>query len=80
MKGTITQQLNDMAQKWAQKLADTDTFEHSGTDGVGENIYASSGTVNGKDAVGAWYSEIKDYDFAAPGFGMNTGINFNRFL
>ena len=27
----------------------------------------------GKEAVDSWYSEIKDYKFAQPGFGSNTG-------
>ena len=69
-----------MAQSWAQNLADTEKSKHSQGDAV-ENIYMSSVMdVTGKDPVDSWYSEIKDYDFAAPGFNMNTGINFNRFL
>jgi hypothetical protein len=64
-----------MAQKWAQYLANTNTFKHSGASGVGENIYMSYGlAVNGKTAVDAWYAEVKDYNCASPGFSLSTGI------
>ena len=65
--------MNDIAQKWAKNLADTNTFQHSGANGVGENLYASYGTVNGKDAVDDLYSEVKNYNFSSPGFSLNTG-------
>ncbi|KAF6730593.1 Golgi-associated plant pathogenesis-related protein 1 [Oryzias melastigma] len=29
--------------------------------------------LHGKEAVEAWYSEIKDYNFAKPGFQSGTG-------
>ena len=32
---------------------------------VGENIYASSGTATGPDAVAAWVGEASDYDYAS---------------
>lgn len=56
----------------------TNSFRHSSGSGFGENLYAAGpipGTAigKGKDAVGAWYNEIKQYNFASPGFGMNTG-------
>lgn len=35
--------------------------------------------VSGKEAVEAWYSEIKDYNFAKPGFQSGTGITQRRF-
>ena len=42
---------------------------------VGENIFASSGTVsNGGKAVESFYNEIKFYRFGAMGFTMQTGI------
>ena len=69
-------QLNGIAQKWAQNLADTGIFQHSGADAVGENLYASFGMeVNGKTVVDSWYNEIQDYDFSSPGFSSNTGKN-----
>lgn len=33
--------LNDAAQKYAEHLAQTNSFQHSGAKGVGENLYAS---------------------------------------
>ena len=74
--------MNAIAQKYAQKLADTNTFQHSGTAGLGENLYASYGSaVSGKTAVDAWYSEIKSYNFNNPGFSSSTGlfVFINRF-
>lgn len=70
-------QLNDIAQKYAEHLAATQSFGHSGNDfegqPMGENIYYSMGDVdevNGQKIVDSWYSEIKDYDF-------NTGKSIN---
>ncbi|CAF1331001.1 unnamed protein product [Rotaria sordida] len=65
------------AQDYAQKLASTNQFSHSGTKGVGENLYKawSSTTIkiNGATAVTSWYNEIKDYNFNNGGFSMKTG-------
>ncbi|CAF0888711.1 unnamed protein product [Adineta steineri] len=73
--------LNDIAQKYAQKLADTHIFAHSGNtfndEWMGENLYMSGGSSlmyeKGAKPADAWYGEIKDYDWTNPGFGMNTG-------
>jgi glioma pathogenesis-related protein 2 len=47
---------------------------------VGENIYASYTTEStldpttlGEAAVKEWYDEIKDYNYANPGFSSETG-------
>ncbi|KAK7933980.1 hypothetical protein WMY93_004876 [Mugilogobius chulae] len=65
-----------VAQKWADHLLQQNTFMHSETKD-GENIYNSFAsppvTPKGNEAVDSWYSEVKDYKYSAPGFGMNTG-------
>ena len=81
---TLSRELCDIAQKWADHLAAEKAFEHSKTDdrkcgkgATGENLYYSGSTgeleINGSAAVDSWYNEIKDYDFEKPGFAMNTG-------
>ncbi|CAF4252637.1 unnamed protein product, partial [Rotaria sordida] len=69
--------LSHSAQDYAQKLASTNQFSHSGTPGVGENLYKawSSTTIkiNGTEAVTSWYNEIKHYNFNNGGFSMKTG-------
>ncbi|XP_046638515.1 Golgi-associated plant pathogenesis-related protein 1-like [Daphnia pulicaria] len=63
-----------IAENWAKTLAARNSFFHSGTQGYGENLYASWGTqVTGKIPVDSFYAEIKDYNFNAPGFSMKTG-------
>ncbi|CDJ37363.1 SCP-like domain-containing protein, putative [Eimeria tenella] len=43
-------------------------FKHSGADGFGENLYATSGPqAMCSDAVGAWYNEIKHFNGKYPG-------------
>ncbi|CAF0873507.1 unnamed protein product [Adineta ricciae] len=75
-------QLNDIAQQYAEKLAATDTFAHSGNtfngQWMGENLYmyGSSGSVltgTGDAPVTSWYNEIADYNWNKPGFSMATG-------
>jgi glioma pathogenesis-related protein 2 len=77
---TSSESLNNSAQSWAEHLASTGTFEHSGTPGVGENLYAyyttdpsidSAALANG--AVQDWYKEVASYDYANPGFSLETG-------
>jgi hypothetical protein len=67
-------QVTAIAENWAKTLAARNSFFHSGTQGYGENLYASWGTqVTGKIPVDSFYAEIKDYNFNAPGFSMKTG-------
>uniref|UniRef100_A0A6Q2XHX4 SCP domain-containing protein n=1 Tax=Esox lucius TaxID=8010 RepID=A0A6Q2XHX4_ESOLU len=73
---TLSKDLCNSAQKWADHLLSSKCLEHSSTD-HGENLYYASSSVpkeyNGKDAVDKWYSEIKDYHFDKPGFVPGTG-------
>jgi uncharacterized protein YkwD len=63
-----------VAQNWANTLAARNIFAHSGTQGYGENIYAStSRSVTGRDPVDLFYAEIKYYNYNAPGFSKATG-------
>ncbi|CAF3900357.1 unnamed protein product [Rotaria sordida] len=69
--------LSRSAQDYAQKLASANQFSHSGTPGVGENLYmawsSATSKINGATAVTSWYNEIKDYNFNNGGFSMKTG-------
>ncbi|RVE68707.1 hypothetical protein OJAV_G00094300 [Oryzias javanicus] len=73
---TYNKELCDKAQEWADQCLQKNLLSHSNTDD-GENVFYKSGypqvTITGKDAVGSWYSEIKDYNFEKPGFTSGTG-------
>ncbi len=67
-------EIEKYAQQWADKLASENRMYHRQPNKYGENIYwISGGDSNGIDAVDAWYSEIKKYNFNKPGFSMATG-------
>lgn len=67
-------EIEKYAQQWADKLASENKMYHRQPNKYGENIYwISGGDSNGIDAVDAWYSEIKQYNFNKPGFSMATG-------
>lgn len=71
-------ELSQIAQAYANHLASTDTFEHSKNNykgqWMGENLYSCMGMpATGEAMTRSWYSEIKFYDWAKPGFGMKTG-------
>ncbi|CAF0948007.1 unnamed protein product [Didymodactylos carnosus] len=77
---TLNANLNSIAQRYAEYLAQNNKFEHSdpkSRNGAGENLYffSTTGTlnVNGADAVVSWYNEIKYYNFNKPGFSSQTG-------
>merc|ERR1711944_318156 len=63
---TLSNELNAVAQEWADYLIAQGTFEHRPNNKYGENIYMSSGSAaqdQAQGAVDSWYSEIKDYTF-----------------
>ena len=78
---TISDSLNSSAQAWAENIASSGQFKHStNRNNVKENLYASyttetsiDPTTLGNGAVSDWYSEIKDYNYASPGFSSDTG-------
>ncbi len=79
---TISQRLNQIAQSYAEHLAATSTFEHSGNklgnEALGENLYMqwiSDGRVkaSGRAAVKSWYDEVALHDFDRPTFSKETG-------
>jgi uncharacterized protein YkwD len=66
--------LATIASSWVVQCIDTDgngLVDHDAgrsdhyPEYVGENIYASSGTATGPDAVAAWIGEASDYDYAS---------------
>lgn len=71
----LNEELNEMAQNYAKKLAKQRNMQHSkernlkGKEGewVGENLYCSNSSKAAEYVCGSmsksWYSEIKDYDF-----------------
>ena len=74
----LSKELCDIAQKYANKLAATDTFQHSKSNfkgrPMGENLFACYGMeITGKIMTDSWYDEIKDYNFNNPGFKRTTG-------
>lgn len=60
--------------KTAQAWADRCQFEHAQGTGLGENLAAAAGTARTPtETSDSWYSEIRLYDFAAPGSVDGTG-------
>lgn len=58
----------------AQAWADRCQWEHAQGTGLGENLAAAAGSVRTpKQTTDGWYSEIAQYNFAAPGFSFGTG-------
>ncbi|RNA17770.1 cysteine-rich secretory -2 [Brachionus plicatilis] len=76
---TINTTVVNIAMKYAEKLSSTNTFQHSYTKGLGENLaWMSSSSLPSCETLGSnfvkkWYDEIKDYDFSNPGFSSGTG-------
>ncbi len=79
---TISQRLNRIAQQYAEHLAATVTFQHSGNklenEILGENLYnqwISFGKVpvSAREAAKSWYDEIALYSFKHPQYSEETG-------
>ena len=66
------------SQSWSNTLLNNNEFKHSGNDLYGENIayfqgYGIDVVPLIKQAIDMWYNEVKDYDFANPGYSSATG-------
>lgn len=71
-------ELTNLAQDWAEHLANTGQMQHRPNNQYGENIYFAWSSqpgfdVNGLTPVEAWYGEVKDYNYNNPGFSSQTG-------
>ena len=74
----LSKDLCNIAQKYAETLARTGNFAHSGDsyngNPMGENLFACYGMkITGKTMTDDWYNEINDYNFNRPGFTSGTG-------
>lgn len=73
--------LSAFAQKWAEHLAASNSFQHSDCmhkgDRLGENIAckwsSSGGDYSGKEVCDQWYSEISKHDFKIEPRSTGTG-------
>ena len=77
-KLVLNQELCDIAQKYAEELARTGNFAHSGNsfhdDNMGENLFACYGMkITGKMMTDDWYNEENQYNFNNPGYISGTG-------
>ena len=75
---TVSEDLNKIAQKYAEHIASINQMVHSQSkyngEHLGENLYWCSGMeIDGADMTTSWYDEIHDYNFNKPGFKSGTG-------
>jgi len=76
---TLSDDLCEVAQSWADKIAKDEKMQHS-QNGFGENIHWCSGDIpSGVSPVKHWYSEVKEYDYVKqadyqPGTGHFTQV------
>ena len=80
----INEEINKIAQQYAEHLASIDTIVHSTNqlngERIGENIYWCCGTqIDGAEMTTSWYDEIAEYDFNNPGFQKGTS-NFTQVI
>ena len=73
----INEEINKIAQQYAEHLASIDTMAHSTNhlngERLGENLYWYCGTqIDGAEMTTSWYDEIAEYDFNNPGFQKGT--------
>ena len=84
-KLTINPKLNQIAQNFADKLAQTNTFHHSGNNfngqPMGENLFMQYGRqMTGDYCTNSWYNEIKDYNFYNPNASKGVVGHFTQIV
>ncbi|EDW11535.1 Golgi-associated plant pathogenesis-related protein 1 isoform X1 [Drosophila mojavensis] len=70
----VNNELNKLAQEWANHLRDKNIMEHRPKPKYGENIFLSGGMdVTGDLPVDMWYREINAFNFDKPDFTPTSG-------
>ena len=72
--------IHPRAAEYADYLAQSDTFEHSGDEDNGENLYWSwssdpAWVCGGEEAVSSWYEESRGYNYRAEPRDTQVCIN-----
>nr|XP_012152179.1 PREDICTED: golgi-associated plant pathogenesis-related protein 1-like [Megachile rotundata] len=81
---TMSPQLCEYAQTWANHLAHTNTFYYRNDRQVGQNLYCRPGgavptDVTGQDVASYWYSAVKQYDFLKEPDVLHANVNAGHF-
>ncbi|CAL7948145.1 unnamed protein product [Xylocopa violacea] len=81
---TMSPQLCEYAQTWANHLAHTNTFYYRNDREVGQNLYCRPGgavptDVTGQDVASYWYSAVKQYDFLKEPDVLHANVNAGHF-
>ncbi|XP_044019862.1 GLIPR1-like protein 1 isoform X2 [Aphidius gifuensis] len=82
---TMSPELCEHAQSWANHLAHTNTFYYRNDREIGQNLYCRPGgrpvpsDVTGQDVSSYWYSAVKQYDFYSELDVLHTNVNAGHF-
>ncbi|KYM83308.1 Golgi-associated plant pathogenesis-related protein 1 [Atta colombica] len=81
---TMSPQLCEYAQSWANHLAHTNTFYYKNDRNVGHNLYcrpggAVPGDITGQEVASYWYSAVKQYDFLKEPDVLHANVNAGHF-
>ncbi|KAG5318948.1 GAPR1 protein, partial [Pseudoatta argentina] len=81
---TMSPQLCEYAQSWANHLAHTNTFYYKNDRNVGHNLYcrpggAVPGDITGQEVASYWYSAVKQYDFLKEPDILHANVNAGHF-
>ncbi|XP_043475412.1 repressed by EFG1 protein 1-like [Leptopilina heterotoma] len=81
---TMSPQLCEYAQTWANHLAHTNTFYYRNDREVGQNLYCRPGggvpcDVAGQEVAAYWYSAVKQYDFLKEPDVLHANVNAGHF-
>ncbi|KAL0130795.1 hypothetical protein PUN28_002419 [Cardiocondyla obscurior] len=81
---TMSPQLCEYAQSWANHLAHTNTFYYRNDRNVGHNLYCRPGggvpgDVTGQEVASYWYSAVKQYDFLKEPDILHANVNAGHF-
>ncbi|XP_044729443.1 Golgi-associated plant pathogenesis-related protein 1-like [Chrysoperla carnea] len=81
---TMSPELCDYAQTWANHLAHTNTFYYRNDRDVGQNLFcrpanALQTDVSGQEVSSYWYSAVRQYDYGKEPDVLHANVNAGHF-
>lgn len=82
---TVSHELCEKAQRWADKLASTNEFYYRTNEKtLGQNLFCCPGNnlltdLTGQEIASYWYKEVKKYDFFKNPSLLHTNMNTGHF-